>query len=226
MATFKIAIDGPAGAGKSTIAKMVARELGIVYVDTGAMYRAIGLAALRKGIDPGKEAIKVEKLLPEIVVDIAYREMGQTVYLDGEDVSVEIRLPEVSVAASDASKIPAVRAKLLELQRGLAEKTDVIMDGRDIGTVVLPDAELKIFLTASVEERAMRRFKELIEKGVECEFDDVKADMAYRDKNDSEREIAPLKPADDAVYVDTTGNDLEESVNIIMDIINERRKTL
>ncbi len=226
MSTFKIAIDGPAGAGKSTIAKMAARELGIVYVDTGAMYRAIGLAAVRKGIDTDKEANLVEAMLPEINVEIAHTENGQAVFFNGEDVSIEIRLPEVSVAASDVSRIPSVRAKLLQLQRDLAEKTDVIMDGRDIGTVVLPNAELKIFLTASVEDRAMRRFKELIEKGVECDFDEVKRDMEYRDKNDSEREIAPLKPAEDSVYVDTTGNSLEESVKIIMDIINERRNQI
>lgn len=226
MSTFKIAIDGPAGAGKSSIAKLAARELGIVYVDTGAMYRAIGLAAVRRGIDPDKDIAEIEKMLPEIDVEISHSENGQSVFLNGEDVSVDIRLPEVSVAASDVSRIPSVRAKLLELQRGLAEKTDVIMDGRDIGTVVLPNAELKIFLTASVEERAMRRFRELTEKGVECEFDEVKRDMEYRDKNDSEREIAPLRPAEDSVYVDTTGNDLDESVKIIMDIIKERRKAL
>lgn len=226
MATFKIAIDGPAGAGKSTIAKLAARELGIVYVDTGAMYRAIGLAVIRAGVDPDKEPKKVEALLPNINVEIAHSESGQTVYLNGEDVSVEIRLPEVSVAASDVSRIPSVREKLLELQRGLAEKTDVIMDGRDIGTVVLPNAQLKIFLTASVEERAMRRFRELKEKGIECDFNSVKEDMEYRDKNDSEREIAPLKPAEDSVYVDTTENDLDESVRIIMEIINERRKSI
>lgn len=226
MATFKIAIDGPAGAGKSTIAKLAAKELGIVYVDTGAMYRAIGLAAIRKGVDPDKDIAAVEAMLPEVNVEIAHSEDGQRVFLNGEDVSTEIRLPEVSVAASDVSRIPAVRTKLLELQRGLAKKTDVIMDGRDIGTVVLPDAELKIFLTASVEDRAKRRFEELVAKGVECDFDEVKRDMQYRDKNDSEREIAPLKPAEDSVYVDTTGNSLEESVKIIMDIINERRKSL
>ena len=226
MATFKIAIDGPAGAGKSTIARLAAKELGIVYVDTGAMYRAIGLAAIRAGIDPGKDIDRVEELLPSINVEIAHGEGGQSVFLNGEDVSVDIRLPEVSVAASDASKIPSVRTKLLELQRGLAEKTDVIMDGRDIGTVVLPNAELKIFLTASVDERATRRFRELVEKGIECDFDTVRAEMEYRDKNDSEREIAPLKPAEDAVYVDTTGNELDESVKIIMNIINERRKSI
>ena len=223
MATFKIAVDGPAGAGKSTIAKLAASELGIVYVDTGAMYRAIGLACIRKGIDPDKDVAGVEAILPEVNVEIAHSEGGQSVFLNGEDVSVEIRLPEVSVAASDVSRIPAVRAKLLELQRGLARKTDVIMDGRDIGTVVLPDAQLKIFLTASVEERAKRRFRELCEKGVECDFDSVKSDMEYRDKNDSQREIAPLKPAEESIIVDTTGKTLDESVEWIMQIINDKR---
>lgn len=226
MSTFKIAIDGPAGAGKSTIAKLAARKLGIVYVDTGAMYRAIGLAAVRRGIDPGKDIEAVGKMLPDINIEIAHSENGQLVYLNGEDVSEDIRLPEISVAASDVSKIPSVRAKLLELQRSLAEKTDVIMDGRDIGTVVLPNAQLKIFLTASVEERAMRRYRELTEKGVKCDFDDVKRDIEYRDKNDSEREIAPLRPAEDSVYVDSTEYDLEKSVKIIMDIIKERRNVL
>ncbi len=223
MATFKIAIDGPAGAGKSTIAKLAASALGIVYVDTGAMYRAIGLACVRAELDPASDIEAVEAMLPGIKVEIAHSEGGQSVFLNGEDVSVEIRLPEVSVAASDVSKIPSVRAKLLELQRGLAEKTDVIMDGRDIGTVVLPDAQLKIFLTASVEERAMRRFRELTEKGVECDFDSVKSDMEYRDKNDSERKIAPLKPAEESIIVDTTGKTLDESVDWIMQIITDKR---
>jgi len=226
MSTFKVAIDGPAGAGKSTIAKIAASTLGIVYVDTGAMYRAIGLAAIRKGIDPDKDITGVEALLDDINVEIAHSEAGQSVFLNGEDVTVEIRLPEVSVAASDVSRIPAVRAKLLELQRTLAEKTDVIMDGRDIGTVVLPSAQLKIFLTASVEDRAMRRYKELCEKGIECDFDEVKRDIEYRDKNDSEREIAPLKPAEDSVIVDTSGNTLDESVKILMDIIRERKESI
>ncbi len=224
MSTFKIAIDGPAGAGKSTIAKSAAKELGFVYIDTGAMYRAIGLAAIRAEIDPDKDIEAIEKLLPDIKVDISHSKSGQLVFLNGEDVSTEIRLPEVSVAASDVSRIPAVRSKLLDLQRSIAEKTDVIMDGRDIGTVVLPDAQLKIFLTASVEERAMRRYRELCEKGIECNFDEVKKDMEYRDKNDSERDIAPLKPADDSVIVDTTGKTLEESVDMLLNIMKERRE--
>lgn len=224
MSTFKIAIDGPAGAGKSTIAKRAAKELGFVYIDTGAMYRAIGLAAIRCGVDHDKDIEGVTALLDGINIDISHSEAGQLVFLNGEDVSSEIRLPEVSVAASDVSRIPEVRAKLLQLQRGIAEKTDVIMDGRDIGTVVLPDADLKIFLTASVDDRAMRRYNELLEKGIECSFEEVKADMAYRDKNDSEREVAPLKPAEDSVLVDTTGNTLEESVSLIIGIMKERRE--
>ncbi len=219
MSVFKIAIDGPAGAGKSTIAKSIAKKLGIVYIDTGAMYRAVGLAAVRRGINP-KDTEGVRGILDEIKIEIAHGENGQIVYLNGEDVSSEIRLPEISVAASDVAVIGEVRAKLVELQRALAEKTSVIMDGRDIGTFVLPDAELKIFLTASVDERAMRRYRELIEKGDECRFDEVKKDMEYRDKNDSGREIAPLKPAEDSITVDTTGKGLEESVEMILDIVD------
>lgn len=222
MSTFKIAIDGPAGAGKSTIAKAAAKELKFVYIDTGAMYRAVGLAAVRAGIDPNENIKGVESLLSNIKIDISHSETGQLVFLNGEDVSDEIRFPEISVAASDVSKIPTVRSKLLDLQRSIAEKNNVIMDGRDIGTVVLPNADLKIFLTASVEERAARRYKELCDKGIDCNFDEVKKDMEYRDKNDSERKIAPLKPAKDSVIVDTTGNTLDESVSAILQIMKER----
>lgn len=222
MSTLKIAIDGPAGAGKSSIAKAVAAKLGIVYIDTGAMYRAIGLAALRRGIDP-KNADAVMAILPEIDITISHDAGGQRIFLCGDDVSDEIRTPEVSVAASDVAVCAAVREKLLELQRGLAEKSDVIMDGRDIGTHVLPNADIKIFLTASVEERAMRRYRELKEKGTECSFEEVKRDMEYRDRNDSERAIAPLREAEDSVRVDTTGNSLDESVEKILCVIKERR---
>ncbi|MBQ7960283.1 MAG: (d)CMP kinase [Clostridia bacterium] len=224
MSTFKIAIDGPAGAGKSTIAKKAAAQMDFVYIDTGAMYRAIGLAAVRQGLRPDSDISGIVDMLPEVNIDLAYGENGQEIFLNGENVSTEIRLPEISVAASDVSKIPEVRAKLLELQRSIAEKTDVIMDGRDIGTVVLPDAQLKIFLTASVEERARRRFEELKEKGIKCDFEEVKRDMEYRDKNDSEREIAPLRPAEDSVVLDTTGNTLEQSVELILGLIKERRE--
>ena len=224
MSTFKIAIDGPAGAGKSTIAKAAASELQLVYIDTGAMFRAIGLASIRAGFNPNEDVEEIIGMLPKLNIDIAHGENGQEIFLNGENVSTEIRMPEVSVAASDVSKIPAVRQKLLVLQRSIAEKTDVIMDGRDIGTVVLPNADLKIFLTASVDERAMRRYRELVEKGIECDFEEVKRDMEYRDKNDSEREIAPLKPADDGVIVDTTGKSLQESVDMILGLIKERRE--
>ncbi len=223
MSTFKVAIDGPAGAGKSTIAKAAAAQMHLVYIDTGAMFRAIGLGCIRAGLNPNTDIEKIIELLPSMNIDISHGENGQEIFLNGENVSSEIRMPQVSVAASDVSKIPEVRQKLLMLQRSIAEKTDVIMDGRDIGTVVLPDAKLKIFLTASVEERAMRRYKELLEKGVECSFDEVKADMEYRDKNDSQREIAPLKPAEDSVIVDTTGKTLQESVDMILELINGRR---
>ncbi len=223
MSTFKVAIDGPAGAGKSTIAKAAAANMHLVYIDTGAMFRAIGLGCIRAGLNPNSDVEEIIEMLPSMNIDISHGENGQEIFLNGENVSSEIRMPQVSVAASDVSKIPEVRQKLLTLQRSIAEKTDVIMDGRDIGTVVLPDAKLKIFLTASVEERATRRYKELVEKGVECNFDEVKADMEYRDKNDSQREIAPLKPAEDSVIVDTTGKTLQESVDMIMELIKERR---
>lgn len=222
MSTFKVAIDGPAGAGKSTIARVAAGKCGLVYIDTGAMYRAIGLAALRAGVDP-KNVEGVKVILDDVKVDISHGENGQIIYLNGEDVSEEIRLPEVSVAASDVAVIGEVRAKLLELQRALAEKTDVVMDGRDIGTFVLPNANLKIFLTASVDERAERRYRELKEKGTECSIDEVKRDMEYRDKNDSQRAIAPLKAAEDSVTVDTTGKTLDESVEIILKMIEKGR---
>ncbi len=214
METLKIAIDGPAGAGKSTIAKAVAKTLGFVYIDTGAMYRAIGLAAHRRGIDT-TDAAAVSAILDEIEVSISHDARGQRVYLNKEDVSEEIRLPEISVAASHVAVIPAVRLKLVELQRKLAQQTDVIMDGRDIGTYVLPDAQLKIFLTADLAERARRRYAELTEKGVATTLDAVTEDMAFRDKNDSSRDFAPLKPAQDSVLVDSTAMTLDETVEKI-----------
>ncbi len=214
METLKIAIDGPAGAGKSTIAKSVAKTLGFVYIDTGAMYRAIGLAAHRRGIDT-TDAAAVSAILDEIEVSISHDARGQRVYLNKEDVSEEIRLPEISVAASHVAVIPAVRLKLVELQRKLAQQTDVIMDGRDIGTYVLPDAQLKIFLTADLAERARRRYAELTEKGVATTLDAVTEDMAFRDKNDSGRDFAPLKPAQDSVMVDSTAMTLDETVEKI-----------
>lgn len=219
---MKIAIDGPAGAGKSTLSKAAAKRLGFVYIDTGAMYRAIGLAAVRRGIDT-KDAEGVKSILDEIEVGITHSAEGQQIFLNGENVSEEIRLPEISVAASNVAVIPEVRLKLVELQRALAQKEDVIMDGRDIGTYVLPDAEVKIFLTASVEERAKRRLKELTEKGVETTFEEVAADMEYRDKNDSGRAFAPLKEAEDSVRLDNTDMTIEEAADMICRLANKQR---
>jgi len=217
-----VAIDGPSGAGKSSLAKCISKRFGFVYVDTGAIYRAVGLYVRRKGV-ASKDAPAVEKLLPEISIDIEYDGEGnQHILLNGEDVSDKIREPEISIYASDVSAMPAVRAFLLGMQRSLAERYDVVMDGRDIGTVVLPNASVKIFLTASPEERARRRHKELTEKGVNCTYEEVLRDMQYRDKNDSSREIAPLRPAEDSILLDTTELSFEESADRIAQIISER----
>ncbi len=223
MKSIKIAIDGPAGAGKSTIAKAVAGALGFVYIDTGAMYRAIGLAAVRRGVDP-TDVTGVEGILDDIEIRITHTDAGQQVYLNGENVSTEIRLPEISAAASHVAVIPAVRLKLVELQRALAEETDVIMDGRDIGTYVLPNAQLKIFLTADPEERAKRRYLELQEKGVATTLEEVLSEMIFRDKNDSSREFAPLRPAEDSVLVDSTNLTLEETVAKITAMATELKQ--
>ena len=216
-----IAIDGPSGAGKSTIAKRLAATLGYVYVDTGAMYRTVGLATLRKGIK-SEDTEAVIAALADIEVSIAYIDGTQRVLLNGEDVSDQIRTPEVSMAASTTSAIPEVRKFLFETQQKLARENNVIMDGRDIGTVVLPNAKVKIFLSASVEDRARRRFDEQKEKGMSVEYADVLEDMKQRDYNDSHRAVAPLKPAEDAVSVDTTGNTLEESVALLESIVKEK----
>lgn len=222
--SIAVAIDGPAGAGKSTIARAAAKELGFIYVDTGALYRSIGLNVLRKGVDLG-DANAIEKSLEGMKVELSFDSLGaQIVLLNGEDVSSLIRTPEVSMSASKVSAIPAVRAFLLDLQRNMAKTQSVIMDGRDIGTVVLPNAEVKIFLTASPEIRAKRRFDELIEKGQEVKYEDVLADVIERDYNDSHREIAPLKPAEDSKLADTSGLTLEESINLIINIIKENTK--
>ena len=219
---FAIAIDGPAGAGKSTIARKVAAELSIIYVDTGAMYRAIGAYAIRKGMDT-KDAPAVAALLPEISLELTYsEEQGQRIFLNGEDVSSEIRLPEMGMAASNVSTIPEVRAFLLEQQRGMAKRQSVIMDGRDIGTVVLPDAEVKIFLTASAEERARRRWKEFSEKGLPDTYEEILADVIRRDEQDMNRPIAPLKQADDAILLDSTALNFAETVEKVKEIIKER----
>ena len=217
-----IAIDGPAGAGKSTIAKLCAKELEFIYVDTGALYRAIGLCAYRNNIG-SKDADAILQMLKDIKVELAFNDKKeQIVLLNGEDVSGFIRTPEISMYASDVSAIPQVRAFLLELQRNMAKTNNVIMDGRDIGTVVLPDAQIKIFLTASPQVRAKRRYDELIEKGMDVNFDDILSDVITRDYNDSHRDIAPLKPADDSIIVDTSELNLEQSVNKMISIMKER----
>lgn len=217
-----IAIDGPAGAGKSTIAKLCAKELGFIYVDTGALYRAIGLCAYRNNIG-SKDTDAILEMLKDIKVELAFNDKKeQIVLLNGEDVSGFIRTPEISMYASDVSAIEQVRAFLLELQRNMAKTNNVIMDGRDIGTVVLPDAQIKIFLTASPQVRAKRRYDELIEKGMDVNFDDILSDVITRDYNDSHREIAPLKPAEDSVIVDTSELNLEESVSKMISIMKER----
>lgn len=217
-----VAIDGPSGAGKSTIARSVAKRFGFVYVDTGAIYRTVGLAVRRAGLDP-KSSAQVESLLPGLAIELGYGEDGvQRMLLQGEDVSGLIRTPEISMYASDVSALPAVRAFLLDMQRSTARKMSVVMDGRDIGTVVLPDAGLKIFLTASPEARALRRHKELLEKGQSVTYEEVFADMAQRDHNDSTRAAAPLKPAEDSVYVDTTDLGLQESVDAVCALVKGR----
>ena len=223
---MRIAIDGPSGAGKSTISKHIAKKLGFVYMDTGAMYRTVGLFMLRKHIAIKSEHDRVVACLDNIDITLSYDESGQMIFLNGEDVTGKIRTPEVSVAASDVAVIPEVRKKLVEIQRTLATGMNVIMDGRDIGTYVLPDAEIKIFLTASVEDRAQRRFKELCGKGVNTTYDDVLKDMRYRDANDSGRSFAPLKPAKDAKIIDTTGNTFEMSVIYILEYITSKLKEL
>ena len=217
----KIAVDGPSGAGKSTMVKALAEKYRLLYVDTGAIYRVVGLYAFRAGI--GRDEIeKLIPLLPEIEVSLTHDDEGQHVFLGEEEVTRLIRTPEISLYASDVSALPEVRAKLLELQRDFARKYDVIMDGRDIGTVVLPDAELKIFLTASAEERARRRTLELLSKGMDVTYEETLRQVLERDYNDSHRAVAPLKPADDAVIVDTTGKDIEESIRILSKLVEER----
>ena len=218
---INVAIDGPAGAGKSTISRRAAASLGFIYIDTGALYRTGGLHALRLGADTKDAAAVAATLTDELHVELRFVGGEQRMFLNGEDVSDAIRTPEASLAASAVSAVPAVRAYLFDLQKQLAHENDCIMDGRDIGTVVLPDAQVKIFLTASPEARAQRRYEELIEKGMDVTFDDVLADMKQRDYNDSHRAIAPLKPADDAILLDTSGNTLEQSVELVTRTIRE-----
>lgn len=218
-----VAIDGPAGAGKSTIARAAAAQLGFVYVDTGALYRTIGLAVCRRGID-GTDVPGILATLPEIQVGLTYQDGAQHVLLDGEDVSDAIRTPQISTYASQVSSVPEVRAYLLDLQRDLARRQSVIMDGRDIGTVILPDAKVKIFLTASPEKRAARRCAELREKGQDVTVEGVLADMERRDALDASRAVAPLKQAEDAVLVDTSDLTLEQSIEAVLTVIRDKMK--
>jgi len=217
---ISIAIDGPAGAGKSTIAKKIAKELGIIYLDTGAMYRTVALKALKEGISTSDKE-NLTELVQNIDMRISYIGDEQRIFLDNEDVSQKIRTPEVSKGASDVAVIPEVRLKMVELQRKISDENSVVMDGRDIGTYVLPNASLKIFLTASVDERAKRRYNEQREKGIEITLDEVKKEIIYRDKNDSEREFAPLKKADDAIEIDTTNLSINEVVDRIISLVRE-----
>ena len=218
-----VAIDGPAGAGKSTLSKQLASKLGFIYVDTGALYRTIGLFFIKKGYTECPD-FDLSEELKGITVEIKFIEGTQHVFLNGEDVSNEIRTPLASMMASAVSAKPEVRAFLLDMQRNLAENNNVIMDGRDIGTVVLPNAQVKIFLTASAEARATRRFKELKEKGSDVTFEEVLSDMKTRDYNDSHRAIAPLKPAEDSVIADTSDKNLEESLELLINIVREKIK--
>ena len=222
MSTIRVAIDGPSGAGKSTLARAAAAAMGFLYVDTGAIYRTVGLSARDRGVDPGDEPT-VAAMLPSLRVELRYDEAGQQrMLLNGRDVSGEIRLPEVSRYASAVSALPVVRAYLMETQRELARKHDVIMDGRDIGTVVLPQADVKIYLTAAAEARAERRYRELLERGQQADLDQVLREVVERDRRDMEREVSPLRRADGAALADTTGLDLEESFRLLLGLVRER----
>lgn len=222
---INVAIDGPVGAGKSTIAKECAKRLGYIYVDTGALYRAVGLYCKRNGIEISQEnAAEIEKTINSAVsLEIKLENGTQLVFMNGENVSEEIRLPEISMAASAVSAISCVRKFLLDTQRRVAEENNVIMDGRDIGTVILPNAQVKIFITAKPEIRAKRRYDELIAKGVEAKFEDVLNDLNTRDYNDSHRAVAPLKQAEDAILLDTSEFDFEQSVQAVINLIEKRQ---
>ena len=222
MGHIAVAVDGPAGAGKSSVSKAVAKDLGLVYIDTGAMYRTVALFAINNGIDIKNNPSELIKRLDEVDISIKYNDEGQQIYLNGENVTGKIRTPEVSVGASDVAVIKEVREKLVKMQRKMAENDSVIMDGRDICSHVLPDAEVKIFLTASVDARAERRYKELIEKGEKCDFEQIKRDIEYRDINDSTRKESPLKRAEDAVLADTSDLTFEESIALLKGIIAEK----
>lgn len=219
MANITIAVDGPAGAGKSTISKIIANKLNIEYIDTGAMYRAAALKVISAGISINNE-VMIKNILEK--TDITF--INRNIYLDGENVSMKIRSQEISDGASKVSAMHCVRQKLVELQRKMAANQSIIMDGRDIGSNVLKDADIKIYLTASIDERAERRYKEISEKGIKTTYEKVKEDIKIRDKNDSERPLNPLIKAEDAFVVDTTGKSIDEAVNEIMNIINDYRK--
>ena len=222
MSTIRVAVDGPSGAGKSTLARAAAAALGFLYVDTGAIYRTVGLSVRDRGVDPGDEAA-VAEMLPPLRIELRYDgEGGQRMFLNGRDVSGEIRLPEISRYASAVSALPVVRAYLMETQRDLARKHDVIMDGRDIGTVVLPDAEVKVFLTASAQARAQRRCRELEERGTPQPFEEVLRDIEDRDFRDTHREAAPLRRAEDAALLDTSALDFQQSLEALLGMIRER----
>ncbi len=216
-----VAIDGPAGAGKSTLSRKVAAAIGFRYVDTGAIYRTVAVKILQSGLNADDEK-KIEKMLNSTIVDIEYDDDKQIMLLDGKDVTGLIRTEEVSMMASKSSALACVRSFLLEMQREMAKKFNVVMDGRDIGTVVLPNANVKIFLTASPESRAQRRYEELVQKGVSVTYDEVYQDMLKRDHNDSSRAIAPLKPADDSIILDTSGNTFEQSLELLVNTVKER----
>lgn len=220
---INIAIDGPAGAGKSTIAKAVAGKLGIIYLDTGAMYRSVAYAVLKSGADVGDEKV-VSQVLDGLDMDIRYENGAQQIYVNGENVTPYLRAPHMSKAASDVSALPVVRYKMVELQREFARTHDVVLDGRDIGTFVLPDANCKFFMTADPEERAKRRYKELSEKGEKCDYDTVLKDIIQRDYNDSHRAVAPLKQADDAYYLDTTRLSIDEVIEKVVKVVEEKTK--
>lgn len=222
MKVINVAIDGPAGAGKSTISRKAASELGFIYIDTGALYRTVGLNALRLGVDVNDSEAVTATLTEDLKVELKFIDGEQRMFLCGEDVSDKIRTPEASSAASKVSAVPSVRAYLFDLQKKLAKETNCIMDGRDIGTVVLPEADVKIFLTASPEARAERRYLELKEKGMDVKLEDVLSDMIKRDYDDSHRAIAPLKQADDAILADTSELTLEQSIDLVINIIKER----
>ncbi|MEF9983585.1 MAG: (d)CMP kinase [Oscillospiraceae bacterium] len=220
---ISIAIDGPSSAGKSTMAKKIAEKLGYIYVDTGALYRSIGLYAVRMGADTNAQN-EITPLLSNIKIDLKHIDGVQRILLNGEDVSEEIREPQMSMAASNVSAIGAVREFLLDMQKDIAKNHNIIMDGRDIGTVVLPKAQVKIFLTATAEERAKRRYNEFISKGMDVKYENILADIIQRDYNDSNRPIAPLKKADDAIEFDTTKLNCQEVVDGLIKIIEEKIK--